>query len=529
MVLNPATQVDASEEARAASIERFREIVGTEHVLTSDAALQEFRDPYQPPGWDDHAAAAVVMPESSEQVQAIVRVAAQHQVPLWAESQGRNNGYGGAAPRLKGSITVNLRRMNRVLEIDDELCFALVEPGVSFIQLYEELRAGDHPLMLSVPDIGWGSVVGNSLDNGVTYLPYGQDFMAPCGMEVVLADGSLVRTGMGALPQGRCWNLYRRGFGPTLDPLFMQSNFGIVTKMGIWMQPLPEVVMPLTITARRIDDLAALIDALRRLMLDGTIEGVPVLFNTVSAAAMSAQRNELYDGEPPIPEPVLERMARELGVGRWLMRSALWGSADMVDLRFEKLKAAFSSIPGVEIRWERCSGRDAHSLENPNDRVVTGVPNLDLKQLASWASGSGEDDTGGHHALSPVVPMNGEEMWRFHQTVRPLVEDAGLDFKSAIMAISARAAIYVSGFNYDFADEIAARRVRDTIRRITPTVSQLGYGIYRTHLDSMDLVAEQFSFNDHAQLRLVEKIKDALDPDGILSPGKQGIWPAALR
>jgi hypothetical protein len=170
---------------------------------------------------------------------------------------------------------VNLRRMNRVLEINEEMGYAVVEPGVTWSQLYEAIEAGGHKLMVSTTDLGWGSVIGNSLEHGTTYLPYGADFQAPCGMEVVLANGEVLRTGMGALPGSKAWHLYRRGLGPTLDPLFMQSNFGVVVKMGVWLMPKPEVYAPFWAHVPRETDLVPLMDTMRRLRLDRTIEGVP--------------------------------------------------------------------------------------------------------------------------------------------------------------------------------------------------------------------------------------------------------------
>jgi len=56
-----------------------------------------------------------------------------------------------------------------------------------------------------------------------------------------------------------------------------------------------------------------------------------------------------------------------------------------------------------------------------------------------------------------------------------------------------------------------------------------GYGEYRTHLDFMDRIAGTYNWNDSALLRMHEKVKDAVDPSGILSPGKMGIWPKSMR
>ena len=66
-------------------------------------------------------------------------------------------------------------------------------------------------------------------------------------------------------PATSAWHVYKRGLGPTLDPLFMQSNFGIVTKMGIWLMPEPECYMPLWVRVWKEDDLGPLIDTLREL------------------------------------------------------------------------------------------------------------------------------------------------------------------------------------------------------------------------------------------------------------------------
>ena len=96
-------------EVSERALQAFRDVVGSEHVLTDPAQLREFRDPFWHADWDDYEACAVVQPDSVEEIQAIVRLAGEHRVPLWTTSQGRNNGYGGSSPRVRGSVVLNLR------------------------------------------------------------------------------------------------------------------------------------------------------------------------------------------------------------------------------------------------------------------------------------------------------------------------------------------------------------------------------------------------------------------------------------
>lgn len=513
----PARAIDAA-------LREMADILGTDNVLVDAAKLAEFGDPFAPPNDAWYRPSAVLLPDSVEQVQEVLRVANAHGTPLWVNGQGRNNGYGGAAPRLSGSFTLSMRRMNRVLEVDEDSAWALIEAGVSFFDLHAHLKASGSKLWMSVPDLGWGSVVGNALERGVGYTPLGDHFDTKCGMEVVLANGEILRTGLGGLESPRAWHVYKHGCGPALDGLFSQSNFGVVTKMGTWLMPAPDCYMPGWLTLAKDSDLEIMLERLRPLILNKTIPNQPMIINAVCAASAFWGREDWYTGEGPIPEEVIDKIAATPGFGRWVMRFALYGDEKIVERQREIVQDALGTIPGATIDFAKFDGRNLPEFDNPHQRVQAGIPSMDLDRMTRWYGG----EKGGHIGFSSAVPITGRDGGAIRDLVRDQVHAAGLDY-SGVYIVTQRSLIHVGLVVFDTQNEAQANAAYAACKTMVETAAQQGYGEYRSHLDFMDLVADQYSYGDHVQRRFAEAIKDTVDPGGILSPGKQGIWPRAYR
>lgn len=150
----------------------------------------------------------------------------------------------------------------------------MIEPGVTFQALHEELRSRGSRLMIS-PTGGppQGSVLGNAIDRGGgSGGIYSDHFGALCGIEIVLGNGNLVRTGDGSLKTTASnWHLSKYSFGPGLDGLFSQSNYGIVTQAGVWLALRPPAIEPFVLTFPDDDDLGSLIDLVRQLKMSNFV------------------------------------------------------------------------------------------------------------------------------------------------------------------------------------------------------------------------------------------------------------------
>lgn len=512
-ILPPQLSARVFERALA----QFRSIVGAQWVFDTDEDRDTYLDAYAPGDPESYGASAAVAPKSVEEIQAILKVANEHKIPLWPISRGKNLGYGGSAPCLPGSLVLDLSRMKRILEVNEECGYVVVEPGVGFSDLFEHLQTNNIKLWMSAPAQTWGSVMGNALERGVGYTPYGDHASKVCGLEVVLPDGDVVRTGMGAMKNASAWTLFKYGFGPSWDATFMQSNFGIVTKMGLWMMPEPESTLTLNMNLPRDQDLAPAIETLRPLRLQGVIQSNPSVGNAMRTIAQRSTRDQWYQGKGPMPQSVIDSIVRELKIGYWNFGIRLFGYREINIANAKIIKQAFARItdaPFEEREWKR-----GEAIQGSG----AATPTLGPLSIVNWRGGRG-----GHLTFSPISPPTGRDAEKQYRMTRKRYEEFGFDYSGGFTA-GERYLNHISMIIYDRDDAGMTKNARELFKTLVKDAAAEGYGEYRTHVNFYDDVAATYAFNDNAMLRLNQRVKDALDPNGIVAPGRMGIWPKSHR
>ena len=205
----------------------------------------------------------------------------------------------------------------------------------------------------------------------------------------------------------------------------------------------------------------------------------------------------------------------------WNFYGALYGPPPLMDVLWGITRDAFASIPGARFFTPEERRHDNDVLKH---RALTmrGVPRLTEYSFVNWVGG------GGHIGFSPVSPINGKEAMQQYIMVRDRLAQYGFDYLS-VFAIGWRELHHVIELIFDRRDPEEKRKAYEVFGIMVREAAEAGYGEYRTHISFMDQVAKTYSWNDHAQLKFQQTLKDALDPKGILSPGKQGIWPARYR
>lgn len=544
----------------------LRAVVGDEHFFSEPREVEKRSKVIIPTHF---TATGFVYPSSVEQIQEIIAIANRYRLPVWPCSTGRNWGYGSATPAQDGAVVLVLERLNKIVHVDAELAYVVVEPGVTYRQLHAYLIERGLPLWLDCTDGPQdGSVMGNALERGIGETDYGDHFGNLCGLEAVLPDGTIFQSGGGTIDHSKSWNTYKWGVGPYVEGLFSQGNFGVVTKVGIWLRPVPEYFSSCLFDLKNETDLGGMIDALRRLQLKGAIQSKVHIINDIVVHAILANHpQELLKGAATLSDARRRELQREHKISPWTFAAGLYGTKAQVLADIALIKAELSRFGKLEFvddtkvrvvnalaRWLERFGstefkkkvaewlslalfghslavmlalKHIHSIEkgNPSDFFVKHA-----YYKANVAKPKDNDidparDGCGILWLGPMVPLKGENVREVLDLVEPLYEKYGFDFSTSLMVGNARTVIMLMSVFYDKTNPAETQRALDLYYEMGKRTQEAGYQQYRTTTIYMDRIFDAAP----EYKRLCSRLKSALDPNNIIAPNKYGITPPPVR
>jgi glycolate oxidase len=228
-------------------IDKLRAAVGDDGLVTDPETLKPFASDYT----EDlvFMPEVAVLPRTAEQIQALMRIASEHRIPVTPRAGG--TGLSGGALPVLGGILLSCHRMNQILEVDRENLIGVVEPGVITQVFQEEVEKVGLFYPPDPASRGSCTLGGNVAENagGPRAVKYGvtKDFVM--GLEAVLPDGRLIETG---------GKLYKDVSGYNLTQLLVGSEgtLAIITKIALKLIPWPAHRKVLLAPFASLDDAA---------------------------------------------------------------------------------------------------------------------------------------------------------------------------------------------------------------------------------------------------------------------------------
>ncbi|MBW4717993.1 FAD-binding oxidoreductase [Saccharothrix obliqua] len=426
----------------------------------------------------------VIAPRTVDEVRQVVRAFAGAG-RLHPVSTGRNWGLGSAEPARDDAVVLRLDGLDRVRDLDTARGWAVVEPGVTQGGLARLLTGTDRLLNLTASS-AHTSVVGNALDRGVGLRRQRVDDVL--GLEVVLADGTLAHVGWWPDPE-RPTSVYRHGLGPSLAPLFLQSDLGVVTAAAVHLPPRAEARHVLRLSFAK-QDLVPAIDRLRRWSAQGLVSGVLKVFDFTAA--------EFYGG----------------AVGGFLAHVCVEGTtasaAALADVVRAEAAGLFTEEPGppTDLIARTVAG------------LYAGDPALNDEVLAATL-GHHADDVDRHGEgwlfFLPMVPFTGADIRHALGLLDRVLEETGVRCGATLNALGPDLVDFVVPVKFRRTAEESARAHR-ALDRVHELFAAAGYPPYRLDVDHADLV-DRLS-PDPAARDLARRLKSALDPTGTIAPGR---------
>lgn len=523
------------------AIEAWRAALGADKVDDSPATLERYARTTQPSATRP---CCVLYPSTTEEVQTVVRIASEQRTVVYPISRGRNWGYGDACAPTNGAAIVDLGRMNRILEVNTELAYTVIEPGVTQGQLNSYLKGNRTGLWMDCTGAGpEASLVGNTLDRGFGHTRYGDHVSTTCGMEVVLADGRVLNTGFGHYPNAKAGRVYSYGIGPSLDGLFCQSNFGIVTKIGLWLAPEPEAFNFFFARLPNDEDIASFVDLLRPLRLSGVVQSAVHIGNDYRI--FSSRGRYPFDqtnGSTPLPQDVRKRLRDTYGLGAWNVAGALTGTKAHVHASRKAVRNALKGLGGVRFVSDKELDFAARAfgflskigIARETARFITsakpvlaaakGIPAEQPIRGTYWRlrhepprNVNDPIEAGaGVMWVSPVLPTRGEDAQHVMRIVEPIFAAHGFEPMTTFTMITERSMVAVLNVYFDKRDEEETKKAEACHHVLVETLMKEGYIPYRAGLSTMPMTVNA----GDVFWEVAAQIKKALDPADIISRGR---------
>jgi FAD/FMN-containing dehydrogenase len=438
---------------------------------------------------------------STDDVRSVVAVAARYAIPVLPRAPGLDTAA--ITPPAEGGIVLDLSAMNRVLEINHSERYAVVEPGVSWRSLDERLLEDGADLALPVPaapaQIGpWTScLVDGAEGRGLALGHVGQ---LVWGVEAVLPSGEIVRTGVRATGEG--W--WGRGPHPDLTGLFgrWQGATGVVTRLSV------------SLTHRRRH--------VRRLLLPASTRRVAV------AAAIRLARTGLFEETQVLPWALMRLL---LGVdapdGRHPEEPDAWLQVDFHADTFPELEYKRVRLAQALARASRRGGTfdDPLPLKSLAD-VSPGLDPLEDLPLCLSLDGRGVGTHGGGTRDAGLRVLG------FHGPIAALVDGAG-EAEAAYAARRLTPSVLVRpvpggyhGILHVLLSTAGSQTPADLVRAAeTDALDRLSALGFVTHRHPPELGELVLSRVDAGARALADRLRRALDPDGLLDPVRWGLPP----
>lgn len=448
-------------------------IVGEPNLLTSEVDLLAYG---YDGTWFASAPLCVVAPGNAQEVRALHRLATRERLGLTPRAMG--SGLSGGSVPLAGSIVLNVMRMNRILEIDTINAVAVVQPGVITADLQQAVEAQGLFYPPDPSSLKQSAIGGNVAENagGARCLKYGVTADYVAALEVVLPGGELIRTG---------GKMVKNVTGYDLRALFTgaEGTLGTITEVTLRLLPLPKFSKTATASFGRIEDAAAtVVEILRAGIVPTSIE----LLDRLTMQCLEENR--------PMGLP-LESEA--------LLLFAADGSHELVvDEDLAKIADIARSFGASNVRVAADAAESARLWEAR--RAIS--PALARKRP---------------HKLGEDISVPRSELVAMVRAVREIAARNGL-----LIPLFGHAGDGNLHPNIlcDRRDPEEMARVRVAAREIFEAAIALGGTLSGEH--GIGLLKKQFMELDIGTdaLALMRRIKDAVDPLGIMNPGK--IFPS---